>query len=102
MQSIVFIIIESLGFGATGIFTSLSAAELLKIVDSLSQVDQLFTNRTYLATSAGAVAATAVRIYYLPCNIIIIMTNSVMIETHPCVWHVCSVHINTFTNGTCA
>ena len=88
MQSIVFITIESLGFGATGIFTSLSAAELLKIVDSLSQVDQLLTNRTYLATSAGAVTATAVRIYLSPCNITIITTNCAMIEPQI---HVCYI-----------
>lgn len=62
MQSIFFIIIESLGFGATGILESLSAAELLKIVGSLSQLDELFTNHTYLVTSGEAVAATAVRI----------------------------------------
>ena len=57
-----FIIIESLGVGATGIFTSFSAAELLKIVESLSQLDQLFTNSTYFMTAGEAVAATAVRI----------------------------------------
>ena len=62
MQSIVFITIESLGFGAAGIFTSQSAAELLEIVNSLSQIDQLFTNRTYLASGGQAAAATAVRI----------------------------------------
>ena len=100
MQSIMFIIIESLGFGATGIFASLSAAELLKIVDSLSQLDQFFTNRTFLATSGEAVAATAVRIYF---NIIII--SSVM--KHLFVCGMCANysvlnHINTFTNGACA
>ena len=64
MQSIVLITVESLGFGATGIFASLSAAELLKIVDSLSQLDQLFTNRTFLTSTGEAVATTAVRISY--------------------------------------
>ena len=50
--------IECLGFGATGIFTSLSAADLFNLVVEL---DQFLTNHSYVESSGTAAAATAVR-----------------------------------------